>query len=609
MQIGLRKSGNKYYLAVFKYVRTGCGKDAKISSKYVRNIGPLSKFDDGKPDYLNRLRESFRMGNCIIPEIQDLAQEQSKSVILKTEYDIKKPEDMKSETKNIGYVVLNTIYDSIGFDQTFVNQKHRFGIKYDILGLFKLLIFERILTPASKNATFKNRKRYFFSDVTTSNRISEMYQSLDIIAKKSLTLQIRLNNVIEKSTISRDKEICFYDVTNYYFETDKADEDILDQNGNIIKEGLRKRGYSKEHRNEPIVQMGLFIDNNGIPISFKTFSGNTIDQKTMRPLLNIQRNKLGYKKTIVVADAGINSNFNLANLVENGDGYVVAKSLGASDKETTEWILDESNYIFNVDNTIKTKSMIRERVVENENKTKVVLKEKVVAVWTKSFYEREKQSLDEKIEKLKGNLQKPSAIKKRTNFDKYLNTVVLNKEDGEIIDSRTIYTLNEDEIKEAYKELGYRTILTSEIDNSDRDILHKYHELSRIEDSFRVLKSDLNARPVFVWTEAHIEAHFTICFIALSILRILQYKILRYLGKSTTFDECWESGMSVDRIKAALNDWNLNLTKDILTLNETDLRDDIDLILKAIGSDLYPEESTYSGYNKLRLKMKKNFVL
>ncbi|MDR0752073.1 MAG: hypothetical protein LBF12_05800 [Christensenellaceae bacterium] len=633
MQIGLRKAGDQCYLAVFKDDKIGSGEDAKVVKKFVRNIGPLAEFDDGKPDYIKRLRESFRIGKCIIPEIQDLAEEQAKSLVSKIEQNIKEVEKTKTtlqdsateqpknviprityiirepepELKNIGYIVLNTIYESLGLDRLTTRYKGKYNFKYDLRGLFKLLVLGKILDPSTKAATFQSRDKYFFSSITGSRRPCEMYKSLDIIANKSLELQTKINDVIEKSTISRNKEICYFGVTNYCFESTISDNDISD-------EKLNKTGNSKKSKTESTIQIGLFLDNNGIPLSFKTFSGYTMDHKAIQSLLDMQKNQLGYHRILLIADADINSNFDLRDLVEMGDGYLVSKSLETSDRQITEWALDENDYIFNADKTIKTKSIIRQIAAENETSSKSVIDEKVVSVWTQSLYKKEKKSLDDLIWRLKDDIRRGNVTKISPKHDRYIKKVVLNNDDGEITDYQTTYELNEEAINQAYMQLGYRTILTSETNNSDMDILHKYYELSRIEETFKVIKSEFDKCSSNVSVDQHIKAHFTIAFVALTILRLLQYKVLKHLGKPTALAENRESGLSTQKIIDALNDWKIGILREgmermILKPFKTDLEDDIKLIANAIGSNSSPEELIYASYIKLRMKMNADFVL
>jgi hypothetical protein len=255
----------------------------KSRKRVVRNIGPLARFDDGKPDYLTRLRESFANGNPIIESLSDLIDRNPVRNRVVIEYDLEKEDDCFSDPKNIGYFLLDAIYDTLGIYDVLNKHKSMTKIEYDLNGLSKLLVFGRVLNPDSKVETFNTRKEYAF-DVTSSDNLIEIYRALDVLNEKADAIQTRMNYKI-KNTIGRNTEVCFYDVTNYYFEIGQNDEDTKNKDGTVVREGLRKKGPSKTKGPEPIVQMGLFIDDNGIPIAYRLFPGNNIDQTTLRPAL------------------------------------------------------------------------------------------------------------------------------------------------------------------------------------------------------------------------------------------------------------------------------------------------------------------------------------
>jgi hypothetical protein len=255
----------------------------KRRNRTIRNLGPLSRFDDGKPEYLQRLRQSFREGTPIISGLDDLVAEGTSSSRITSVFDRNDDDSAFSNPKNIGYFLLDSLYDKLGVYDVLNLHKSRSKIAYDLNGLAKLLVFGRVLKPGSKYSTWQDRGNYLF-DVTSSENLMEMYRALDVLDQKAESIQKRMNLKI-KNSIGRDTDICFYDVKNYWFEIDDNDEDILDENGKIIKEGIRKRGPSKAKNRKPITQMGLFMDSNGIPIAYKLFPGNHIDQTTLRPAL------------------------------------------------------------------------------------------------------------------------------------------------------------------------------------------------------------------------------------------------------------------------------------------------------------------------------------
>jgi transposase len=552
MFIELIKNNGTDYLRVVEGYRVNEGGASKSRRRVVRNIGPLSRYDDGKPDYLARLRQSFKEGTPIIASLADLVEGKPVRKRILIEYDLEKEEACYSNPKNIGYFVLDSFYDALGIYDVLGKHKSTTKIQYDLNGLAKLLVFERLLSPDSKSKTFRARDRYAF-DVVSSENLIEIYRSLDCLNEKSEAIQKRMNHKIA-SSIGRNTEVCFYDVTNYYFEIGHNDEDILDETGAVIREGLRKKGPSKEKRGEPIVQMGLFIDDNGIPIAYQLFPGNNIDQTTLRPALKKSIDKLRFGKVIIVADGGLNSDKNIAHILSEGNGYILSKSTKKSAKTVKEWILEEDGYEWNKEKTFKVKSKIRMRIIKDENGEKSEITEKLVCYWSRKHYEKEVRENAKFIEYLESVVKFPDKLKdKPRKIEKFLKKIEVDGETGEVMDTKTLLSIDMDKIQQYMDLLGYYTIMTSETNKSEQEIINKYHGLSRIEDSFRITKSDLEGRPVHVWTREHINAHFLTCFISLTMIRMIQHRVLNHLGKSVLNEDGWESGISADRIKDALN--------------------------------------------------------
>ena len=570
----------------------------KSRKRVIKNLGPLSRFDDGRPDYLSRLRGSFKEGHPIIPELSDLLQDNPTKDLVTIQFDRKSELDCFSDPKNIGYFLLDSLYDTLGIYDVLNKHKSMTKIEYDLNGLAKLLVFGRVLDPDSKLCTFNGRKGYAF-DVTSSDQLIEVYRALDALNGKADAIQTRMNHKI-KNTIGRNTEICFYDVTNYYFEIEQNDEDVLDEAGAVIREGLRKKGPSKEKKAEPIVQMGLFIDDNGIPIAYRLFPGNNIDQTTLRPALKRSIDRLNFGRVIIVADGGLNSDKNIAHILSEGNGYILAKSTKKSAKSVKEWMLEEEGYEWNEKRTFKVKSKIRKRTIKDENGEKVEITEKLVCYWSKKHYDREVKENAKFIEYLESVIRFPDKLKdKPRKIEKFLKKMEVDEETGEIVDTKTLLSIDMDKIQEYMALLGYYTIMTSETDKSDREIINKYHGLSRIEDSFRITKSDLEGRPVYVSNPDHINAHFLICFIALTMIRLIQYRVLKHQGKDTLNEDGWESGITAERIRKALASFQADILPDG-HCRLTKPSDDMKLILESfiINDDL--RMPTISDLHKLK---------
>lgn len=520
----------------------------------ILNIGPLSRFEDGKPDYLARLRESFRQGKPLIEALGEFAVTDIREEKIRFELSKTVLSDCYLKPKNIGYFLLDGIFDALGIYDVLNKYKSQNKIGYDLIGLAKLLVFGRILAPESKFATFENRDKFLFP-VTKSETVKDIYYALDSLNERSEAIQKRMNLKISQN-IGRNTEVCFYDVTNYYFEIGENDPDETAEDGSITRKGLRKKGVSKEKRGEPIVQMGLFLDDNGIPISYQLFPGNNIDQTTLRPAMKKTIDNMNFGRVIIVADGGLNSGPNIAHILGGGNGYIVSKSTKKSDKNVKKWILDEADYRWNDARTFKKKSQIRIRKIKFEDGSEREISEKLVCYWSKNHYNRERHENEKFIEYLGSVIANPDKLKdKQKKIEKFLTKTQVDKATGEVVSTATSLSLDMDKIREYLDLMGYYTIMTSETDKSDDEIISKYHGLSRIEDSFRIIKSDLEGRPVFVRTPEHINAHFLTCFIALTMIRFIQHKILKFQGITTNSTEKWESGLSAERIHKALCDW------------------------------------------------------
>ena len=561
--------GKPYLRVVHNFYHNDNGK-LKQRRVTLKNLGLLSNYDDGKPDLLKRLREQFKNGELVDLSEFDLTQ-------LKKDKDTIPAKDinLKLNPKNIGYLFLNQIYHDLGID-VFLNRiKADSKIEYDLNGLTKLLVFERILNPQSKKKTFENKNRYLFS-ITTSTDLNDIYKALDVLDENSKKIQNRMNTKIKNSSIGRVTNLTYYDVTNYYFETMYGDDDVyeLDENNEIVKDekgqpviikkGFRKKGVSKEGKKEPIVQMGLFIDNNGIPVSHKLFPGNTQDKTTFKNVLEKDVDDMDLGRIVVVADNGMNTQENKYLIVEKGNGYIVSKSVKKSWKKIGPWALDKNDYI-EIKNSFgevvfKYKSRINEIELTYKNedgtKSKKKVKEKEIIYWSKKHYEKEVNQNKKFIEYLEACKEHPDKLKdKERKSQQFIKTVDVDKKTGEVIHPEKVIVFLDEKLKKYKETMGFYSIVTSEIEEDDREIISRYHGLSRIEDSFRIIKSDLEGRPIYVWTEEHIKAHFLICFIALTIIRIIQYKILKYENKSTLNVDGWEQEITAEKIKEALNNF------------------------------------------------------
>ena len=603
-------------------------KDKKHQKKIIiKNLGPLSKFDDGKPDFLKRFREKFRNGelefdgityqNKILPRYS-----------YEFDFDISNPLSHSIVFKNVGYKFLESVYEDLGISQAIRLLKSRSKIEYDVDGILKLLVFNRILDPKSKKKCFES-KDLFYGQITTTEDLNHIYKALDFLATNSKKIQNRMNTKIKNSSIGRVTNLTYYDVTNYYFETMYGDDDIyeLDENNEVVKDekgkplivekGFRKKGVSKENSKGPIVQMGLFIDNNGIPVSHKLFPGNTQDKTTFKDVLEHDVDEMDLGKIVVVADNGMNTQENKYLLVNKGNGYIVSKSVKKSWTTIGPWALDNKDYI-EIKNTLgevvfKYKSRINEIELTYRNtdgtKSKKTVKEKEIVYWSKKHYEKEIHQNKKFIEYLEACKENPDKLKdKQRKSQEFIEVLDIDKKTGEVIKTKKVVVFLEEKLKKYKETLGFYSIVTSEIEEDDKEIINRYHGLSRIEDSFRIIKSDLEGRPIYVWTEEHIKAHFLICFIALTIIRIIQYKILQYENKSTLNVDGWEQGVTAEKLKEALLRYQCSVDKNGICLF-TGIDSELKKIYSALKIKYDLKSPTITELNKLLSKIKYSNII
>lgn len=599
MHIEQYKSNSRYYLRLVSGKRMKDSQGRPIIGKHVvLSLGALAKHDDGKPDYLRRLRESFSDGKPLIKELEPYV---GQAPVRRWTVTFDRG-DAKciGEPKRLAPCVLDPVFRALGLDELFASIKCSSRIKYDLTGIVRLLTYGRIIDPESKRSTMGQNDQYYVPPVKSTNTDS-VYDALDVIYANSRQIVQRMNSRITRA-IGRNPGTVFYDVTNFFFETARPDDDFEDADGNVVT-GLRKFGVSKENRRQPIVQLGLFLDDNGIPISFATFPGNTLDHHTLRPAMNETVGSLGIGRFVLVADRGMYSGTNMYAVRDAGNGYIVSKSLRKTDKAERAWAIDQDGYTV-VSDKFRHKSRIVKRVVKDENGRKHEILEKVVVYWSRHFYEREKnenRSFMEFLAKLKenpGSYRITSAQGK--SLKRFLKKEYLNKLTGETVDSTNLAPMiDEAKLNEFNELMGYYQLVTSELEMDDREVIEKYHGLTQIEDQFREMKSTLETRPVFVQTPEHIKAHLMVCFMALTMIRVIQRKT-RQMVKRPDEDSNWSYGISGARISDALAGWQvLELPGEYYQMLKPN-GDDIFTILRAFGMELKPQLYTRGEIREMK---------
>ena len=452
------------------------------------------------------------------------------------------------DSKNIGYVVFKYIYKELELDKFWKNVSSKYEIEYDLDKIFQLMVFSRILFPASKKKTFENRYNFFesFDDF----ELEDVYRSLDIFGEHEEELQKWIyDHSVTK--YHRDLSATFFDCTNYYYDISKPDMDDLDDDGNLILKRYRKYGPEKNHRKDPIVELGLLMDNTGIPLAYDLFPGNESEKIHMLPIINRARNQYGFGRTIVVADRGLNTSDNIfmlngKNNTEHNprDGYIYGQSVRGADKEFKEWVLKQDEYkntkieendtddetsmngIFRHKSRIYPKKIYitREKNDASTVKQSITVDQKQMVYYSEKYKKKQKLERDRAVERAVDLIAHPKKYDKVS--AKGASGYVMNlayTQDGEIINKNL--ALDTDKIAEEEKYDGYYSIVTSELKMDDIEIREKYRGLIRIEDTFKITKSEFDTRPIYVRTNEHIDGHFTTCFTALVLIRLLQVKL------------------------------------------------------------------------------------
>jgi transposase len=513
---------------IFLTLVHGYRKDGKVKQKHIENFG-----------YLDELEKKF---DDPIAHFKEVAKQRTKEYNSENKINIVISNNRKiadKELKNLGCFAINNLYKELSID-TLLNKKQRqLNSEFSLNDIFKLLIYNRIICPSSKKEAFE-KKGMFFEQFNFE--LHDIYRSLKHFNNYKEDIVTQLDKIVTDK-YGRKKDLGYYDVTNYYFEITNNDEDALDENGNIIKAGFRKKGFSKEHRPDPLVQMGLLMDDNGIPITFNTFPGNQSEKTSLLPTIKQVKRNHGIERIVVVADRGLNTSDNaffLAGFADDSrtkDGYIFGQSVLGGDKEFKAWVLDQEGYIDDIeqdkdDNAInfRHKSRIIAKTVtikrDGKRKNKVNTYQKQLVYFSKKYATKQKNDRDKVIAKATDLINNPGKYNKATSHgaSAYVNNLAFVKGTGEIANAKNL-SLNLEKIKEQEAYDGYYSIVTSEKKLSDKQIRDIYKGLWEIEESFKIIKSEFKARPVFLQRQDHIEAHFLICFVALVIFRLLEIKL------------------------------------------------------------------------------------
>lgn len=436
-----------------------------------------------------------------------------------------------------GYLFLQSIYYQLQINKICrkLKQKHKF--KYDINAILSDMIYARILEPRSKRSSYKAASEFLEKP---SYKLHDVYRALDVLGAECDLIQAELYKNSHFLGARNDK-VLYYDCSNYYFEIEQED-------------GNKKYGKSKEHRPNPIIQMGLFMDGDGIPLAFSTFAGNANEQTSLKPLEKKILGEFGCQKFIYCSDAGLGSESirEYNHMVERA--YIVTQSIKKLKKEEKEWALDPQGFKKVSDDTpvdiTKLNSNDKGLYYKDEPYTTKKLHQRLIITYSPKYAAYQRTIRDKQVERAQKMLDSGNTKKNRKNPNdpaRFIEKTAVTPE-GEAADIK--YSLDENKITEETLYDGLYAVCTDLLDDNVADILKVSEGRWQIEECFRIMKTDFSARPVYLQDENRIQAHFLICFLALTIYRFLEKKMdLKYTCeelletlKAINFAEIQEQG-------------------------------------------------------------------
>ena len=451
--------------------------------------------------------------------IEELNSKEAEEIEINLSYRADSLIDMNQDVLfNGGYLYLQKIFYDLKLDKICQKITKKYDFKYNLTEILSILVFGRILSPKSKAATYEESKK----DVEEHNiELQSVYRALEVIAKEKDFIQAEVyKNSLEVG--KRKDKILYYDCTNYYFEIEH-------------EKGLRKYGISKEHRPNPIVEMGMFIDGSGIPLAFCISPGNTNEQKTLLPLEQQIIRDFEHSKFVVCTDAGLSS---VSNRRFNNVGqraFITAQSIKKMKSYQKEWALSPYGWKlagrdeeYNIDEILSSSEMCEKYRLStfykeswfNEND----IDQRYIVTFSLKYMNYQRNIRNEQIDRARKALvsEDKSERYRQSDFKRFIQKLAVS-DNGEVA-TRKVYVLNEDKIAEEEKYDGFYAVATN-LEDKANEIIRINSKRWEIEESFRIMKTEFSSRPVYLSRDDRISAHFTTCFLALTIFRYLEHRL------------------------------------------------------------------------------------
>lgn len=504
MRLTISKSKNAEQLYITKSIRVDKN---KTTSKIIVKLGSMASLlpqhDNDRDKVISWAKEQARIYT-----------EAEKTNTLKIPVEFSEGKQLSFDeqtTFNGGYLFLQKLYHEIGLDRICKDISKRYAFEYDLSAVLSGLVYARILSPSSKLSSYEYLQQLIESP---SFELHDIYRALDVLDKESDNIQARIYEATKKD---RNDAILYYDCTNFFFEIEE-------------EKGIRKYGKGKEHRPNPIVQMGLFLDGNGIPLAVTVFPGNENEQPSLIPLEKKILQDFHLSKFIICTDAGLASEANRRFNDRQDRSFIVTQSLKVMKEHLQQWCLDPKGW--HLGNGDKTYDL--SKIDEELHKDSVFHKERwisedgfeqrLIVSYSPKYRHYQQQIRQRQVERAVRIIKRGSGAKRRNpnSPERFIDEMQITM-DG-VVAEKTVKSLDKEKISEEEKYDGFTAVCTT-LEDDITDILKVNRRRWEIEESFRIMKSEFRARPVYLHNDERIRAHFLTCFLSLLVYRMLEHRL------------------------------------------------------------------------------------
>ena len=502
LQVVKSKNASSFYVVKSVY------ENKKRTSKVVEKLGTEIELKEK----LNG-QDPYEWAKAYVENLNKKEKEEKREVLVKYSPAKQITKD-EQHSFNGGYLFIEKIYHELGIHKICKEISSKYKFNFDLNSILSRLIYGRFIFPSSKLATYELSKKFIEQP---NFELQHIYRALEIIAKETDFIQSKIYDNSLK-ICNRNKGILYYDCTNYFFEIEQED-------------GLKQYGVSKEHRPNPIVQMGLFMDGDGIPLAFCINKGNTNEQVTLKPLEQKIISDFNFSKFVVCTDAGLASNANRKFNDKDDRAFITTQSIKKLKKYLREWALDKSGW--HLENSDKTYNL--DKLNEELHKNKIFYKERwikengleqrLVITFSLKYKNYQKTIRTRQVERAQKTIDLNPTKLKKCNANDYKRFITKSSytNDGEVADKET-FNINSELIEQESMYDGFYAVCTN-LEDATSEIIKINKRRWEIEECFRIMKTEFKARPVYLQRDDRISAHFTTCFISLILYRFLEKKL------------------------------------------------------------------------------------